>query len=49
MCQRHLASEDDALTRLFEEQVNHVVEPDDTLWDERVIRVLVMAGYTVRT
>jgi hypothetical protein len=48
MCQRHLASEDDALTRLFEDQVNGIVEPDDTVWDERVIRVLVMAGYTVR-
>jgi hypothetical protein len=49
MGQRHLASEDDALTRLFEEHVNHLVEPDDAAWDERVIRVLVAAGYTVRT
>jgi len=49
MCQRHLASEDEALTRLFEEQVNDLVEPDDAAWDERVIRVLVAAGYTVRT
>lgn len=49
MCQRHLASEDESLTRLFEEHVNHLVEPDDAAWDERVIRVLVAAGYTVRT
>jgi Fe-S-cluster containining protein len=49
MCRRHLASEDEALTRLFEEHINHVIEPDDTVWDERVIRVLVAAGYTVRT
>jgi Fe-S-cluster containining protein len=49
MCQRHLASEDEALTRLFEDPINHLVEPDDALWDERVIRVLVAAGYTVRT
>lgn len=48
MCQRHLASEDEALTRLFEEHINHLSEPDDTTWDERVIRVLVAAGYTVR-
>jgi Fe-S-cluster containining protein len=48
MCQRHLASEDEALTRLFEESINHLVEPDDAAWDERVIRVLVAAGYTVR-
>jgi Fe-S-cluster containining protein len=49
MCQRHLASEDEALTRLFEEYINHLVEPDDAAWDERVIRLLVAAGYTVRT
>ena len=49
MCQRHLASEDEALTLLFEEQINHCVEPDDAAWDERVIRVLLKAGFTVRT
>lgn len=48
MCRRHLASEDETLTRLFEEHINHVVEPDDAAWDERVIRLLVEAGYTVR-
>jgi Fe-S-cluster containining protein len=48
MCRRHLASEDEALTRLFEEQINHLVESDDAVWDERVTRVLVTAGYTVR-
>ena len=48
MCQRHLASEDEALTRLFEEQVNHLVGQDDTTWDDAVIRVLFSAGYTVR-
>ena len=48
MCQRHLASEDEALTRLFEEQINHLSEPDDAAWDERVIHVLVAAGYRVR-
>jgi Fe-S-cluster containining protein len=49
MCQRHLASEDEALTLLFEEQINHLVEADDAAWDEQVIRVLVTAGFTVRT
>jgi Fe-S-cluster containining protein len=49
MCQRHLASDDEALTRLFEEHVNHLIEPDDAAWDKRVIQVLVAAGYTVRT
>lgn len=49
MCQRHLASDDEALTRLFEEHINHLGEEDDATWDEKIIRVLVMAGYTVRT
>jgi uncharacterized protein len=49
MGRRHLASEDEVLTRLFEEQVNDMVEPDDAAWDRRVIRVLIAAGYTVRT
>lgn len=49
MYQRHLASEDEALTRLFEVHINHLAEPDDARWDDLVIRVLVAAGYTVRT
>ncbi|MGB9176345.1 MAG: YkgJ family cysteine cluster protein [Methanoregula sp.] len=49
MGRRHLASEDEALTRLFEVHINHLVEPDDAAWDERVIRVLGAGGYTVRT
>lgn len=48
MCQRFLASEDERLTRLFEEQINGIVESDDTAWDEQVKRVLASAGYTVR-
>jgi hypothetical protein len=48
MCQRHLATEDEALPRLFEEHINHLCEPDDAAWDERVITMLVAAGYTVR-
>jgi Fe-S-cluster containining protein len=49
MCQRHLASDDEALTRLFEEQINHLTESDDAAWDEKVIPILIRAGYTVRT
>jgi Fe-S-cluster containining protein len=49
MGQRHLASEDEALTRLFEEHINHLDETDNAAWDERVIKVLGEAGYTVRT
>ena len=49
MGRRHLASEDAALARLFEEEINRLVEPDDAAWDRHVIEVLVRAGYTVRT
>ncbi len=49
MCQRHLASEDDTLTRLFEEQINDVIEADDATWDAMVIHSLTKAGYRVRT
>jgi hypothetical protein len=49
MGRRHLASEDGALTRLFEEQINPIIEAEDAAWDKRVIRILVAAGYTVRT
>jgi len=49
MGRRHLASEDAALTRLFEEHINNLVESDDAIWDDTVIRMLVRAGYTVRT
>jgi Fe-S-cluster containining protein len=45
---RYLASDDDRLTRIFEEQIRPFAEPDDASWDERVVRVLVSAGYTVR-
>ena len=49
MCQRHLASDDERLTRLFEEQINDLVEPDDAVWDETVLSILRQAGYTVLT
>lgn len=49
MGQRHLASEDAQLTRLFEEQVDDLVEPDDAVWDETVLSILRQAGYTVLT
>jgi Fe-S-cluster containining protein len=48
MCQRFLASEDQRLTRLFEEQINSITAPDDAAWDKRVIPILVAAGYSVR-
>jgi hypothetical protein len=49
MCQRHLASDDLRLTRIFEDQVNDLIEPDDIVWDEKVLSILRQAGYTVLT
>ena len=46
-CQRFLASDDERLTRIVDEQVNAVNEPDDDRWDERLIRVLTAEGYQV--
>lgn len=48
MCQRFLASEDERLTQIFEEQVNDGIELNDVEWDERVVRVLAAAGFTVQ-
>ena len=49
MGQRHLATEDALLIRLFKEEINHRGEPDTAAWDRRVIEVLTGAGYIVRT
>ena len=48
MYQRHLVSEDATLTRLFEECIDPISEPDDAAWDDKVIRILSKAGYSVR-
>jgi Fe-S-cluster containining protein len=48
MCQRFLASEDERLTQLFEDQINNTAEADDAAWDKRLIPILTVAGYTVR-
>ena len=49
MGQRHLDSRDPGLIRLFRDQIDRLVEPDDRVWDETVILMLNGAGYTVRT
>lgn len=49
MGRRHLASEDEMLTRFFSEKVDHLVEPDDARWDRQVIGLLITAGYRVLT
>jgi Fe-S-cluster containining protein len=48
MYQRHLVSDDATLTRLFEECIDPISEPDDAAWDDNVIRILARAGYAVR-
>jgi len=48
MCQRFLASEDERLTRIFEEEINSITEPDDDAWDNRLTEVLSAAGYTLQ-
>ncbi|MCK9580520.1 MAG: YkgJ family cysteine cluster protein [Methanoregula sp.] len=47
MYQRFLASEDERLTRIFEEQINDGIVPDDAAWDKRVKLALSRAGYMV--
>jgi Fe-S-cluster containining protein len=49
MCQRFLASQDEALTHHFHEITSDPAGCDDADWDERVIRALFQAGYTVKT
>lgn len=48
MYQRFLASDDERLIQIFDEQINSDMEPDDAAWDKRLIHVLVAAGYTVQ-
>ncbi|OPX65268.1 MULTISPECIES: YkgJ family cysteine cluster protein [unclassified Methanoregula] len=49
MGHRHLASEDERLTRIFRQKVDQIVEPDDAQWDRQVILTLVAEGYRVLT
>lgn len=45
---RTLHSEDTILTRLWENCIDEHREQDDAKWEERMIRILTRAGYTVR-
>jgi len=49
MFQRFLSSEDETLTRIFEEVINNEVGCDDADWDARLFRALTRAGYRVQT
>jgi Fe-S-cluster containining protein len=48
MYQRSFFSDDEHLTRLWKSCIDPLDEPDDVLWEETIIRILVNAGYSVR-
>jgi hypothetical protein len=48
MYKRAFFSEDIILTKLWNECVDPLEEPDDELWDEKITSLLIHAGYTVR-
>jgi hypothetical protein len=45
---RTLVSDDPHLMRVWEDCVEHAEEPDDQVWEEKMIRTLTRAGYAVR-
>lgn len=48
MYKRAFFSDDIILTQLWNECIGTLEEPDDELWDEKITRLLINAGYTVR-
>lgn len=48
MYQRYFCSDDPVLTRIWNERVRALDEPDDTAWEEKMVRILTEAGYVVR-
>jgi hypothetical protein len=48
MYRRAFFSDDIILTQLWNECIDTLEEPDDELWDEKITRLLINAGYTVR-
>jgi Fe-S-cluster containining protein len=48
MYQRAFFSDEDDLTRLWKRCIDPINEPDDAIWEEKITRILVHAGYAVR-
>jgi GH15 family glucan-1,4-alpha-glucosidase len=48
MYQRSFFSDDADLTRLWNDCIDNLTEPDDVVWEEKITRILIHAGYTVR-
>jgi hypothetical protein len=45
---RSLCSDDAHLTKIWESCIENHPEPDDGIWEDRMIRILIRAGYAVR-
>jgi hypothetical protein len=45
---RTLCSEDPHLTRIWDDCIEPLREPDDRIWEDTMIRILTTAGYAVR-
>jgi hypothetical protein len=48
MYQRSFFSDDAELSRLWNECIDPLIEPDDKIWDEKVTFILIKAGYRIR-
>ena len=48
MYQRAFFSDYDDLARLWKTCIDPLNEPDDAIWEEKITRILIKAGYTVR-
>ena len=48
MYHRAFFSDDADLARLWKKCIDDLIEPDDGSWDEKITRILINAGYTVR-
>ena len=48
MYQRAFFSDDADLTRLWKMWVDPLNEPDDAIWEKKITRILINAGYTVQ-
>ena len=48
MYRRAFFSEDVILTKVWNECIDPLDEPDDEHWDEKITSLLIHAGYTVR-
>jgi uncharacterized protein len=48
MYQRYFCSEDPALTKIWNQSVRTLNEPDDRVWEEKMVQIITRAGYGVK-